>query len=311
MTRTFLIPGTNQATFNSPEHDHQTVMGAALDGLVEARFRYDPIAEAKLLSVDSTRDDVLGSLAWYTDNMIRNSITQMLSDFYKITKLGVERSEEVSTDIPVFADYDAFTKYIESLDMQEETLHAFGVKVQPRLDTIGGLLRFRNEIHGAIAADPSLERTRAGHVIEGMYYAPNPDMIFNEAPKLRGISAAQLNGFQQIAEDEVARAEITDVDKAKALTDQLIAEQIEQQKIANINSLGWDRKKATALQQLWVCVSQIVTHDDDDDTKTFNDLDATTQYTLLDYFEDIAMRARAAALTSKAPSKPAKRPLPG
>lgn len=298
MTRTFLIPGTNQATFNSPEHDHQTVMGAALNPLVDGIFRYDPIEEAKLLSIDSLRDDVLGSLAWYTDNMIRNSVTRMLADFYNATKLGVERTEEVADEIPTFADYDAFTKYIEGIDMQEETLHGFGVKVQPRLDTLGGLLRFRNEIHGVIASDPSLERCRASHLVDGVYYAPNPDLIFNEAPKLRGISAAQQNSFQQIAQDEIKRAKITDVDKAAALTDQIVAEQIEQQKIANINALGWDRKKATALQQLWVCVSQAVTHDDDDDVKTFAELDAVTQYTLLGYFEAIVMRARAQRLTS-------------
>lgn len=296
MSRTHLIPGTSTAMFNSPEHEHQTVMGNALEGLIASRFRFDPIATVKSITTDIVRDEVMNSLTWYTDILIQTAVGAMLSDFYRVVKRGAERDEGLE-QLPTFDTYDEFTKYVESLGAQEETLYAFGIDTKPRIDSIHKLLAFRNELHNVIAGDPDLTRCRAGKLIEGVYRTPDADIIFNTPPKLRGISARDEKGFLDIAKDEISRAGLTDVAEIEAFTEQLLLEQREQQAVDNLNALNWDRRKANALQTLWVCVG-MADRVEGDDEQTFEELDAAVQLKIIARLEGALTTARTRAVKS-------------
>ena len=294
MTRTHLIPGTDTAFFSSSSHEHQTTMGAALDGLIASKFRFDIVGAAKSITTDVVRDEIFNSLTWYTDILIQSAVGAMLGDFYRVVKRGAERDEGLE-QLPTFDSYDEFTKYVESLGAQEETLYAFGIDTKPRIDSIHQLLAFRNELHNTIAADLDLARCRAGKIVEGVYHTPDADTIFNTPPKLRGISARDEKAFHDIAQDEIARAGLKNADEIAALTEQLLLEQREQQAVENFNSLNWDRRKANALQTLWVCIG-MVDRVEGDDEQTFAELDAATQLKLITRLEGAVTTARARAV---------------
>lgn len=276
MSRTFLI---DKPIFNSDAHEGQTRLERAMreggvvnsDGELVTKFNFDLLAFVHDLHTPRLKNDALSRLAFSVDAYISGALSRMLNDFYQHSKT---EAAELS-----FASYHDFLQYIEGLEASEQSLHETGCEVQPSIDRIRKLVQFRDQVHALIA----------GQLLDPSKYV-QPDLgEYLAHPKMRDLSAAAELGLQEIVQD--------DAGDDKELAEELLAQYKLDAQLERMNQYRMDMRKAKALVLLFNCLKVDPGSPVADDDDAFYDLDARTQFGLLNSCMRAILDARRKAVT--------------
>jgi hypothetical protein len=260
MARTFLI---DKPLFNSDAHESATRIERALreggvvnsDGVLVTQFNFDLLGFVHDLKTPRLKDESLSRLCFSIDAYISGALSKMLNEFYQHSKTDASPL--------TFGTYNDFLRHIEGIEATEQSLYDTGCDVKSSVDRIRNLVAFRDELHAQ----------RAGRLIDPSQYVQPDIREFLGKPQMRTLSAAAELGLQDIVQD--------DAGDDKELAAELLAQYKLDSQLERMNQHRMDLMKAKSLVLLFNCLKADPGANVNDEDDAFFDMDARTQYGLM------------------------------